>query len=306
MSSGAGAPSGGGAQPGWVAEFALLGAVWGASFLFMRLGALDFGALGTAFLRTCIAAAVLLPLLIWSGHFGVLRQRWRAIFLMGLLNSALPFALFSFAVMHISTGLSGILNATTPLWGAIVAWAWLHDKPSRWRVLGLALGFVGVAALSWDKAQFGQQNASGWAVLACLAATLFYGVGGTFAKRYLSGVPPLATATGSQIGASLVLLAPAVATTPALHGGPLPGWQSWAAVVALAVVCTAFAYVLFFRLIERGGAPRALAVTFLIPVFAVGYGVVLLGEALTPQMLVCGAVIVLGTALATGLLKPRS
>jgi drug/metabolite transporter (DMT)-like permease len=288
----------------WLAEFVLLAAVWGASFVFMRWGAVDFGPLATAFLRTLIASLVLLPLLLWAGHGSALRARWRAIFTVGLLNSGVPFALFSFAVLHITTGLSSILNATTPLWGALVAWVWLHDKPGRWRVLGLVVGFVGVAALSWEKASF-KGDASGWAVLACLGATLCYGVAGSFTKRYLMGVPPLATATGSQIGAALGLALPAALTAPALHGGPLPGWQSWASIVALAVLCTALAYVLYFRLIERAGAPRALAVTFLIPVFAVAYGVLLLGETLTPWMLGCGAVIVLGTALATGLLKPR-
>jgi drug/metabolite transporter (DMT)-like permease len=288
--------------PSIAIEFVLLAAIWGASFLFMKLGAAEFGPFATAFLRVVIATAFLLPVVAARGHLPALRRHLRPILVVGLLNSGIPFALFSFAVLHISTGLSSILNATTPLWGALVAWAWLHDRPNASRNLGLAIGFIGVALLSWQKASF-KGDASGLAVMACLGATLCYGIAASFTKKFLTGVPPLATATGSQIGAALGLALPAALFWPQLTGPTAPGLSAWTAIILLAVVCTSVAYVLYFRLIEHAGPPKALAVTFLIPVFGVAYGVLFLGEALTAWMLLCGAVIVLGTALATGLLK---
>jgi drug/metabolite transporter (DMT)-like permease len=296
-------------------EFILLAAIWGASFLLMKLGASDFGPFLTAFLRVLLASAFLLPLLIWRGQLDALKKNYRAILFVGMLNSGIPFALFSFAVLHITTGLTSILNATVPLWGALVAWMWLKDKPASSRILGLAIGFAGVAALSWDKASFKAGAATtegvslttegvslympGLAVVACLLATLCYGIAASFTKKYLTGVPPLASATGSQIGATLLLATPGIMTLPA----QMPGLRAWGAIVLLAFFCTAVAYVLYFRIIERAGPSRAVAVTFLIPVFGVAYGAVLLSEQITLTMIVCGAVIVLGTALSTGVLK---
>jgi drug/metabolite transporter (DMT)-like permease len=278
-------------------DFVLLAALWGASFLLMKMGASEFGPFVTAFLRVFFASLFLLPLLIWRGQWSGLRSKLRPILLVGVVNAGLPFALYSFAVLHISTGLSSILNATVPLWGALVAWMWLGDKLTALRTLGLAIGFVGVAALAWDKASFAAGAAlPGLAVLACLAATLLYGIGASFAKKYLT---PLASATGSQLGASLVLLVPALLTIPV----QAPGWTAWLAVILLAFFCTAVAYVLYFRLIERAGPARAVTVTFFIPVFGVAYGSLFLGETLTASMLVCGAVIILGTALSTGALR---
>lgn len=281
------------------AEFILLAALWGASFLFLRAGAMAFGPLPTALLRVGIAVLVLLPLVAWGGQWRVLRRHAGPILMAGLLNSGLPFALFGFAVLHISTGLSSILNATTPLWGALVAWLWLGDRPGTSRLVGLVIGFVGVGLLSWLQAGF-SSSASALAVAACLGATLCYGIAGSYTKRYLTGVHPMATAAGSQVGASLALAGPALVQMPPLTGPQAPPTTAWVAVLCLGLLCTALAYVLYFRLIERAGPARALTVTFLIPVFAIAYGVMFLGEQLTGSMLACGALVVAGTALATG------
>jgi drug/metabolite transporter (DMT)-like permease len=281
-------------------EFVLLAAMWGASFLLMKLGASEFGPFSMAFLRSLLAAVFLLPLLLWRGHVGVLRDKWASMLVMGAFNSAIAFALFGFAVLHINTGLASIMNATTPLWGALVAWVWLRDKPGGIRILGLVIGFAGVAALAWDKATFkASAVSSGVAVLASLAATLCYGVAASYTKKYMQDVPPLASAAGSQIGASMLLLLPAATHLPA----QMPSTNAWWAIIALAVFCTALPYVLYFRIIAKAGPSRAIAVTFLIPVFGVLYGAVFLKEMITTTMLACGAVIVLGTALSTGLLK---
>ncbi len=287
---------------GWARDFVLLAAIWGSSFLFMRLAVVDFGPVATAALRVGIGAAVLLPVLVWRGQAAQLRAHWRAFLLVGLLNSGLPFVLYAFAVTSITTGLSAILNATTPMFGALMAWLWLGERLSLWRNLGLLLGFAGVTLLAWDQASFrsGLDTQALWAVLACLGACLSYGVAASYTRWRLSQVPPLVTATGSQVGAAAGLLLPALLAWPV----KTPQASAWAAVLVLGVVCTGLAYLLFYRLIAKAGPSRALTVTYLIPLFAVVYGLVLLDERLTPPMLAGGAVILLGTALATGMLRP--
>ena len=278
------------------AEFIALAALWGASFLFMHMGAAEFGAWATAGVRVAVASAFLLPILWWRGRWPDLRRHAAPILFVGLLNSALPFALYSFAVQSISTGLAAILNATAPLMGALVAWWWLRDKPGGLRALGLVVGFSGVALLSWDKLG-PRAGSSGWAVLACLGATFCYGVSASFTKKYLNGVHPLATATGSQLGAMLALAWPTVHYWPALPPGP----RAWSALAALGILCTGIAYILFFRLIDKAGPSKAMTVAFLIPVFALLYGAVLLDEPITLRMLLGGFVVLVGVALAMGL-----
>jgi drug/metabolite transporter (DMT)-like permease len=290
---------------GWLADFLLLAAIWGASFLFMRLAAAELGPLPTAALRVAIASLFLLPILLVKGHWPALRQHWRPVLFVGVLNSGIPFALYAFAVLHISTGLSSILNATVPLFGALVAWLWLSDKPGWSRSVGLAIGFGGVVLLAGGQASF-KPNASGvapaWAVLACLAATTCYALAASFTKKHMPSMPPLVAATGSQIGATLALALPALWFRP----DHMPSASAWGALLVVGVLCTGVAYVLYFRLIDRAGPAKALTVTFLIPVFAIAYGVLLLDEHVTSWMLICGGVILLGTALSSGLIKLRS
>lgn len=296
----AGAPADA-AGRGWVVDLVLLAALWGASFLFMRVGAAEFGALPAAGMRVAVAALFLWPLLLSRGQFGALRQHWKAALGVGVLNSGLPFALFCFALLTINTGLAAVLNATVPMFGALVAWAWFGDRPDGSRLAGLVIGFAGVALLASRSAGFhaGGDGSALWAVLACLGACLCYGISASATRRWLQGVPALVTATGSQVGATLFLLLPALWLAPTR----MPSLKAWLSLVALGVACTGLAYILFFRLIARAGPAKALTVTFLVPVFAVFYGAVLLGEAVTPWMLGCAAVIVCGVALSTGLVR---
>jgi len=279
-------------------EYVALAAIWGSSFLFMRIGGVDFGFIATAGVRVMIGALVLLPLLLAKGQWRSLRNNAAPVLFVGMLNSALPFVLFAYAVTSISTGLSGILNATVPLFGAIIAWLWLGDRLGSARIAGLVIGFIGVALLAQDSASF-KPGGSGWAVLACLLAAVCYGFAASFTKKYLTGVHPLATATGSQIGASLGLALPTAWYWPAHK----PGVGAWLALLVLGVVCSGIAYILYFRLITHLGPARAVTVTFLVPVFAILYGTLLLGETLTLWMVLCGLVVVFGTALATGVLS---
>lgn len=281
-------------------ELCLLAALWGASFLFMRLGAGEFGPVALAGLRVLGATLFLLPLLAARGQLAVLRAHWRAIFLVGLTNSALPFLAYSYAALSITAGLSSIFNATTPLWGALIAWLWLKDRLTPSRVLGLLIGFGGVLWLAWDKASFkpgADGTSTGWAIVACLGATLLYGWSASFTKKRLTGVAPLAVATGSQLSAALALALPMLWCWPARS----PSGTAWFAVALLALACTGVAYVMFFRLIARIGPANAIAVTFLVPVFAVLWGWIFLGEGISSAMVISCGVIVVGTALATGL-----
>jgi drug/metabolite transporter (DMT)-like permease len=292
-------------KPADLAELIALAAIWGASFLFMRIGVVEFGPLTLTALRVGIATLCLLPLLLWQGHLRALRTHWRAIAIVGLFNSALPFVLFGIAALAINAGLSSIFNATAPLWGALIAWLWLRDKLSASRLLGLAIGFVGVVFLAWDKASFkpGEHGVSAAVDIgACLLATLCYGFAANYTKQRLAGVPPLATAAGSQAAAAAVLLLPGLWFAPQT----MPGTTSWVSVVVLAVLCTAVAYLLYFRLIAHIGAPRAITVTYLIPVFAVLWGALFLHEQITLSMAAGCAVILVGTALASGVVTlPR-
>jgi drug/metabolite transporter (DMT)-like permease len=286
----------------WLGEFLLLAALWGSSFLFMHVGAHEFGALPTAGLRVAIASLFLLPMVLLRGLGPQLARHWKKTFFIGVVNSAIPFACFSFALLSISTGLSAILNATVPMFGALVAWVWLKDRPNGPRILGLAIGFAGVVMLAWDKASFKPDAdglSSGWAVLACLLACLCYGISASYAKRYLGGLPSLVTATGSQLGATLGLALPTLWLWPQR----MPGTPAWLAMLALGVLCTGVAYVLYFRLIENIGPSRSLTVTFVLPVFAIIYGAIFLHETVSVWMLLCGVIIVCGTALSANLFK---
>lgn len=287
-----------------LAELVLLAALWGASFLFMRMGAAEFGPAPLAAVRCSVAAALLLALLAARGEMVPLMAHWRRVGTVGLTNSALPFLCFGFAALAIEAGLSAIFNAATPLWTALIAALLWRERLSRTRWLGLTVGLAGVVWLAWDRAglKTGVQGVSpALAIAACLAATALYGWSANFAKRRLSQVPPLALAAGSQSSAAVALAVPAALTWPAHN----PGLSAWLATLALAVLCTGLAYILYFRLIAHAGATNASAVTFLIPAFAVGWGWLFLGETINATMMAACAVILVGTSLAMGLLPRR-
>lgn len=292
-------------RPADALELFALAAVWGGSFIFMRMGAGEFGALALACLRVAGAAIVLLPLLAWRRELTELRAHWKPILIVGVMNSAFPFVCFAYAALTINAGLSAIFNAAAPLFGAVIAWLWLKDRLSAPRVAGLVIGFAGVFGLAFGKAGIhagAQGAATSLAVLACMAASASYGFSANFTKRHLFGVKPMAVAAGSQLAATIVLALPAWWAWPAAS----PSGAAWLTVTVLAIACTGIAYVMYFRLIAHVGPANAITVTFLVPAFAVAWGVLFLGERPTAAMLVGCAVIVVGTALATGLLpRPR-
>lgn len=281
-----------------VFDLVLLAALWGASFLFTRMAVPAFGALALAELRVAIAAAVLLPLLALRGDFSALRERPARFALLGAFNTAIPFALFAWAVLSITAGMAAILNATAPLFTALVAWIWLRERLNPLQWIGMAIGFAGVLWLTGARVGFAGSS-SLWAIGAGLAATFSYGVSASLAKRHFSGVRPLAVAAGSQAAAAALLLPFALAAWPDV----MPGARDWSAAIALGVFCTGIAYILYFRLIARVGPATAITVTFLIPAFAMLWGGLFLGETVSAAMLAGCAVILAGTALASGWLK---
>ncbi len=295
------------------AELLLLAALWGASFLFMRVGGPELGSFGLVFVRVAGAVAVLLPILLLQGHGAALRQHgWLAAGI-GVLNSALPFLAFMVAAQVLSAGLMSVFNATTPIWTALIAWAWRGERPGASRALGLAIGLAGAAGLALRHISApaaalpvgGAGGAGGSTVsltvgvLACLCAPVLYGLSANLSRKLMTGQPPMIMAAGSQIGAALLVAVPAWVYWPST---PISA-AAWGSAAALALLCTGLAYWLYFRLIAHAGATSASTVTFLIPGFAMLWGYLALGEKPTADMLLGCVVILVGTALATGLVK---
>lgn len=279
-------------------DLLLLAAVWGGSFLFMRIAVPEFGPGPLMELRVGLAALTLLPLATLRGKLPLIAQHWKAILVVGALNSAIPFLLFAYAAQSLGAGFMSIANAVTPVWGAVIGWLWLKDRLPLMRTIGLIISVLGIVVLVWDKLDFGD-GGDGPAVLAAVSAPLFYGIAANWTKRYLSGVDALSNATGSMIGASLVLAPLAIATWPA---EPV-SWQAWSAAIAIALLCTGFAYIMFFRLIASVGPTGAVSVTFLVPVFGVLWGTLFLDESVTTRIIAGAIVILIGTALTLGLLR---
>jgi drug/metabolite transporter (DMT)-like permease len=293
-----------GTAKAWLPDFILLSAVWGSSFMFMRLAVVDFGTIPTATLRAGIGALALLPLLFLRRQTNLAVRSWKPLMVAGMLNAAIPSAAISFALLSISSGMAAIVNATVPLFGALVAFVWLRARPTRLAAIGLCIGFTGVAMLAWDKVGFKAGTPMWPAALAMLAASmgaLSGALSTVYARQQLADVPPLVLAAGSQVGATIGLALPALLLWP----GTPPGLKAWLAVGAAGVLCTGLGYVLFFRVLERAGPTRALTVTFVMPLFAMFYGVVFLSEEITLSMLACAAVVIGGTALSMGFFQRK-
>ncbi len=281
-----------------VVDLVALGFLWGASFLFMRIAGPEFGAFALVEVRVLIAALVLLPMLLSRGQGRELTENWAALGIIGMHNTALPFLLFTWATLFLTAGTSAILNATAPIFAAVIAWAWLGEKLTMSRTAGLLVGIVGVWLLVQDKVGASMGDTT-FAVAAALGGSFLYGIGGNFTRRYAGHVKPLAIATGSQVGAALVLLPVAVMTWPDSAISP----KAWAAAIIMGLFSTALAYILYFRLIANTGPTKAITVTYLIPLFAMLLGAVVIDEPITGSMLTGCVVILMGTALATGLLR---
>ncbi|HWT12204.1 MAG TPA: DMT family transporter [Allosphingosinicella sp.] len=283
-----------------------LSVLWGGSFFFIQVAVRDVAPLTFVWLRVTLAAGAL-----WL-FLAVRRQRMAlpsgalgALVVLALLNNVIPFTLFAWSQTQIASGLASILNATTPIWGVIVAHLFTRDETlTPTRLAGVLLGFGGVAVMIGPHL-LADLGGTLLAQLACLAATFCYALAGVWARRFKAmGVAPVAVATGQLSAAALVMLPLAmIVDRPWLR--PVPPLEAWAAIVGLALFCTALAYILYFRLIDSAGATNALLVTLLIPPTAICLGALFLGEALAPRDFAGMALIALGLAAIDGRLLAR-
>jgi drug/metabolite transporter (DMT)-like permease len=267
----------------------LLSALWGGSYLFMRIAGPALGPVVLMALRVSIAAVVLFAYLGSLRQWPDFRRYWKPFLVMGILNNAIPFILIANAVIHLNASIAAILNATTPLFTALVAAWWIKEPLGARKVTGVVLGMVGVAVLvGWSPLPLTSGVIA--ASLQALLAALSYGLAAVHARRQFMGVPPLHAAVGQLSGSTVLLLPLGVLWSPQAF----PDARVALSVVGLAVACTALAYGMYFRLIATTGATAAATVTFLIPFFSVLWGVMFLGEPLS-----VGMFIGLGTILSS-------
>lgn len=278
-----------------------LAAVWGGSFFFNAVAIRELPVFTVVVARVALAALFLVVVLRLAGQTMPRDKRvWAAFFGMGLLNNVLPFSLIVWGQQHIASGVASILNASTPLFTVIVAHLFTSDeKMTANRLFGVIVGFVGVAVMiGADAAQALGANIA--AQLACLAAAISYAFAGVYGRRFRAmGVAPLATAAG-QVTASSLMLIPLMLLIDQPWTLPAPGATAIAALIGVAALSTALAYVLYFRILATAGATNLLLVTFLIPVSAILLGVLVLNETLAPKHLAGMALIGLGLAAIDG------
>ena len=279
----------------------VLAVIWGGAFFFIGVAVRHVPPLTYVWLRLSIAAAGMWLFLRVKGQpLGLPRQVWGSILLLALLNNAIPFTLFGWGQTHIASGLASILNATTPIWGVIVAHFLTHDeRMSPRKIAGVLLGFGGVATMI-GPSLLSSLGTNALAQLACVAAALSYALAAVWARRFRRmGVSPLSVTTGQlSAGAMIMLPFALVVDRPWTHS--FPPLSAWGAIVALALLCTAFGYVLYFRLIETSGATNALLVTLLVPPVAILLGASFLGETLAPQDFIGLFLIAAGLAAIDG------
>lgn len=284
----------------------VLSVLWGGSFFFIEIAIGTVAPFTLVLIRVALAAAFLWAwLLVRREPLALPPGAAFALLVLALLNNVVPFVLFAWAQAEITGGLASILNATTPIWGVVVAHVFTADeKATPAKVAGVLLGFGGVAVMIGADL-LGQIGTSALAQLACLFSTLCYALAGVWARRFRAmGVSPTAVSTGQLTAAALVML-PLVLIFEPPWLSPAPAAEAWVALVALALFCTSLAYILYFRLLASAGATNSLLVTFLIPVTAILLGALILNESLEPRHFAGMALIGAGLAAIDGRLLSR-
>ncbi|QFU00859.1 putative inner membrane transporter yiJE [Halomonas sp. THAF5a] len=276
----------------------LLSTLWGMSFIFMRVAVPEFGPVPLILLRMGIGALLLLPLLWSLRYLRLVREHAGRLLLLGLINHVLPFSLLALATTRLEAGFTSLINATTPIFTALIGALCFATPVQRQQYLGLALALFGVYVLSADRLDFAL-GGDGWFILAVLGATFCYGIAGNYARRHLSHLPVRVLAAGSTAASALILLVPGLLLWPE---APISG-LAWGNGLALAVLSTAVAFLLYFGLIASAGATATSTVTFLVPVSALLWGYLLLDEGLSLQILAGMAITLAGTAIATRMIR---
>lgn len=271
----------------------MLAAVWGSSFMFMRIATPEFGPISLIAVRLFISAAVLLPILLHRKEFRLVLKSWPKFLWSGLATTAIPFTLFSYVTLSLTAGNTSLLNATVPMFSAAIAWYWLKEKLTGIGIAGLALGFVGVFVLATPEG--GSSMLLLIPVMAGLIAAALYGYGSCFTRIHMQGYAPLTITAGTQFFAALFLVPFGLFFWP----DAAPSTGSWLSVISLGVFCTALSLVFFFHLLQQIGVANTVSVAYLIPVFGILWGYIFLDEVLTSGMLIGGAGIFIGVALTT-------
>lgn len=279
-------------------QLLLLAALWGGSFLFMRIAAPELGPVWLIEIRVLLAGLILLPFVIFSADRSQIQKNIKSFLVVGLLNAALPFTLLSYASITMTAGYTSILNATIPLFGMTIAMIFFRERFTFIRILGFLIGFIGVMVLTGLSSSIDTPGFAS-ATLAGLIAALSYAIASPYIKIKFAGLSPVLVTTGSMLSAALILLPLLPFTVPS----KIPSLATLAAVLALSLFSTAFAFLLFFRIIQRIGATRILTVAYLIPVFAIVWGALILGELITLTTLIGGILVLLGTAIANDITR---
>ncbi len=284
---------GNGMKPQEILALFVLAALWGASFLFIRMASPVFGPILTIEGRVTIATLALVIVLTATKGATHFKERWKQFIVIGTLNAAIPFTLIATAELTLPSSMSAILNSLTPLFTALIAWGWLNETLNRRKWLGIVIGVIGVGVLvGWSSVPLTPKTLL--AVSLSVLATIFYGIAGVYAKKTFKGVPSLTLATGQQFGATVILIPFTFIKIP--HSAAHPSTLAGLSVVGLALFCTALAYLLYFYLIENVGPTKTLSVTFLVPIFGIIWSLLFLHEKLTSGMMI-GLFIILSSVL---------
>lgn len=289
----------------WLPSYVLLALIWGFSFFFIKVGLESFTPIGVAAGRITLGLVTLLVLSVILRTPPPPRWAWKYLLVASLLWVSVPWMLFGFGETQVSSALAGIINAATPLMTLLaILIAFPEERPTPWRIAGLAIGFLGiVVVVGW-----GSMTATPLGIVALIGAIACYGVAFPFARRYLTGpstrepMAPVSLSLGLMVGGLIVTL-PLALLTGFTHGQP-PAAGPLAAVAALGILGSGLAYVLNIRVTQRADATTASTVTYLTPLVAVLAGAVLLGEQITWNEPVGGAIVVAGAAIAQGVLRP--
>ncbi|SFU41418.1 DMT family transporter [Halomonas korlensis] len=278
----------------------LLSSLWGMSFIFMRVAVPEFGPVPLVLVRMGVGALLLLPLLLQLRYLRLMWENKGKLLMLGLINHVLPFSLLALATTRLEAGFTSLINATTPIFTALLGALFFATPVQRQQYLGLAMAFFGVYVLSANRLDF-SLGGDGWFILAVLGATFCYGVASNYARVHLSHLPVRVLAAGSSAMSALILMIPGLLLWPTEPISSL----AWANGLALAALSTTVAFLLYFGLIASAGATATSTVTFLVPVSALLWGYLLLDEVLSLQILIGMIITLAGTAIATRMIRLR-
>ena len=276
-------------------ELLILSAIWGSSFLFLRIASPEFGPIFLIEMRVASGLIVLLPICLLLGKIQELKENWKMIFILSLSNMTIPFCLFAYSALNMGAGILSIINATVPFFTAIIAFLVYQQRMTRYGLIGLMVGFMGVAVLVFDPSESSGVT-NDLAIPSALFACVLYGVALNIVSHNLPGVSGISITTGALFFSTIVLIPFAVIERPEV----MPQGSVWFSVLALGVVCTGFGYILFYRLIARIGSQQAIMTTYLIPIFSILWGNLFLAESITLFMIFGGMLVLMGVGMTTG------